>query len=141
MKVYVGTALKRVPDCNEVQELFKAKGHEISYDWTAGVIPLDERSPAYLAECSMEEVEAIRVSDAVVMLLPGGRGTHVEIGLALALRKPLYLAAASARYFAQEHASAFYYHPGVRMWAHTDYEDLVNLVCMDFETPRGGQDD
>jgi len=51
----------------------------------------------------------------VIALLPGGRGTHVEIGAALALDKPVILYAPDRKTLDTPYPCPFHYHPAVKL--------------------------
>ena len=70
----------------------------------------------------------MRDAEVVILLLPGGRGTHVELGLALALGKKVFLCAGDAEAFAPENTVAFYQLPGVVRLAGTDRENLERIL-------------
>ena len=60
------------------------------------------------------ELEGVRRSDAVIVLTPRGRGTHAELGMALALGKRVYLCHDDDTFFkCDENTSAFYWLPQV----------------------------
>ena len=50
-----------------------------------------DTGPDGYADTALAEIAAVREADVLVVLLPGGYGTHVEIGAALALGKPVIL--------------------------------------------------
>ena len=64
---------------------------------------------------AQQEIEAIRNADVLIVLLPGGLGTHVEIGAALALGKPVILHAPNRETLNDPYPYIFHYHPGVRL--------------------------
>jgi nucleoside 2-deoxyribosyltransferase-like protein len=68
------------------------------------------------------EVDAVSHADFVVVLLPGGTGTHVELGVALALGKPVFLIGWEGHKYDSRGIDIFYCHPGV-----TDLTQVVNL--------------
>jgi predicted Rossmann-fold nucleotide-binding protein len=51
----------------------------------------------------------------LIALLPGGYGTHVEIGAALALGKPVILHAPDQKSLNTPYPCVFHYHPGVKL--------------------------
>ena len=57
----------------------------------------------------------MRDADVLLVLLPGGYGTHVEIGVALALEKPVILHAPNRETLAAPYPCIFHYHPGVTL--------------------------
>lgn len=85
MRVYVAGSLTDVEAVRAAQAAVVAAGHELVLDWTRG-LDVDEvagcRSPAAVAE---EDLGAVMVADAV-LVLPGpgnGKGLFVELGAAL----------------------------------------------------------
>ena len=116
MKIYVATGLENAPKARELMEMLRAAGHTITYDW-AEHGPVWREGSARLREVGMAELAGVTQADAVIALLPGGRGTHTEIGAALASGKPVLL---WAEHGSAEHGTlqptnsttcAFYYHP------------------------------
>ena len=63
-------------------------------------------------------------------MLPGGYGTHVEIGAALALGKPVILHAPDFNTLETPYRCIFHYHPGVKLLV-SETLDINELVaCM-----------
>lgn len=62
-------------------------GHTCTFPW----FDLDDVGEAWddakRARVAELEIDGVRKAEAVVMLLPGGRGAHAELGAALALNK------------------------------------------------------
>jgi hypothetical protein len=59
-----------------------ALGHEITYDWSVhGSVQKD--GPERIREVAEAECNGVLQADLFVCLLPGGRGTHTELGIAL----------------------------------------------------------
>ena len=88
MRFYVGSSFSNIEEvrfmCNELIAL----GHTHTYDWTQ-----NERAASIdaLRSIGEEEVSGIQSADFVVILLPGGKGAHVELGIALGTNKPVFL--------------------------------------------------
>lgn len=61
----------------------------------------------------MHEQKGIFDSDVVIILLPGGRGTHIELGMALAWGKKIYLYSANGEEFKIENTVNFYQIPEI----------------------------
>jgi len=64
-------------------------------------------------EISILELEGVTTSDFVVVLKPAGRGTHVELGAALAFNIPVFLLTPDECDYRekQNDTCAFYHHP------------------------------
>jgi len=119
-KLYIATALERAAHHQQLAHALKAMGWELTYDWTAhGSVQTEGR--ARMQEVALAEAQGIADADAVIVLLPGGRGTHVEMGMALALDKRL-IVHADAGMFDSTQTCAFYHHPNVqRIIAHRGF--------------------
>lgn len=59
------------------------------------------------------EKQGIIDSDAVIIILPAGRGTHIELGMALALNKKIYLYSKDGKDFKLENTVNFYEIPEI----------------------------
>lgn len=67
----------------------------------------------------MLELEGVAKADFVVVLLPGGGGTHLELGFALARGKRVFLHSEDPLIFELgPQTNAFYHHP-----------DITRLLC------------
>ena len=111
MKFYIATSLSRVAAHHTVRDELHNFGHEISYDWTLHG-SVKTVSKERLKEVAMLELEGIAESDFIVVLLPGGGGTHLELGYALAKGKKIFLHTEDPLLFELGHqTNAFYHHP------------------------------
>ncbi len=86
MKFYIATGLKNFEKHNIVRDGLLKLGHEITYDWTIHG-SVKNKGIEELQEKGMLEVKGVKDADFVVVLLPGGRGTHSELGMSIALGK------------------------------------------------------
>lgn len=92
MKIYVASSIKNK---DKVQELFsdiKAKGHEVTTDWTLTEdSPEDERDIKrdYMRSIAKRDFEGIRESDVFILLSQPseGRSMYVELGLAITMHE------------------------------------------------------
>lgn len=113
MKFYVATRLERAAEHNLVRDTLMKLGHEITYDWTVHG-PVWRDGPERIREVAQRELQGVLDADVVVVLLPGGRGTHAELGMALAANKPVLLHGDVHMFGADPETCAFYHHPNVR---------------------------
>ncbi|MBP7074264.1 MAG: nucleoside 2-deoxyribosyltransferase [Rhabdochlamydiaceae bacterium] len=113
MKYYIATSLSRVAAHHEVRDALKLCGHEILYDWTLhGSVKLVSKER--LREVAVLELDGISKADFVVVLLPGGTGTHLELGFALAKEKRVFLHSEDSLVFELgPQTNGFYHHPDV----------------------------
>jgi nucleoside 2-deoxyribosyltransferase len=86
-RFYIATRKDRSAQADALSEVLRAEGWQRTFAWTGQ----DAAKPDEHAATAAAELEAVRVADVLVVLLPGGNGTHVEIGAALALGKPIVL--------------------------------------------------
>ena len=112
MKFYIGSGLKNAKVVNEFSEKLKAHGWEHTYNWTEN--NLENESIEELIEYAALEQQAIEESDVVIIILPAGRGTHVELGMAIALNKKIYLYSNNKEEFDIENTVAFYQIPSIQ---------------------------
>lgn len=107
------TRLERAGDHNRLRDLLEADGHHITYDWTHhGAVY--GRGVDGIREVAKDEARGVVEADVVFVLLPGGRGTHVELGIALGLDKPVLIVSDDpATTGAVKETCAFYHHPAV----------------------------
>lgn len=123
---YIATRLERADDHNRLRDALTAAGWQITYDWTAhGHVWRD--GPERIREVSIAELEGVTTADAVIVLLPGGRGTHAELGAALAAGCPVVLHSLTDPLVGPE-TCAFYHHPLVTSVV-APLEDLARRVC------------
>lgn len=59
------------------------------------------------------ESQGVADADVVIMLLPGGRGAHIELGMAMALNKKIFLCSTTEEEFSIENTVAFYELPKI----------------------------
>ncbi|MHC0039574.1 nucleoside 2-deoxyribosyltransferase [Pseudoneobacillus sp. C159] len=88
MKFYIASGLLNREIVQYIAGQLKARGFTHTYDWTQ-----NERADTLEKLKMIGEQERIGVleADFLVVLLPGGKGTHVELGMALAHHKRIYL--------------------------------------------------
>lgn len=119
LRFYVASQLAGAEAVKALAALLKREGHSHTYDWTthgrchvpgAG----DQANIARMREVSEAEGVGVTSADVVVVWLPGGRGTHVEIGMAIAAGKRVILCSPTPLVNEEPYPSAFYFHPTVR---------------------------
>lgn len=118
MKYYIATSLSRITDHNLVRDTLKKFGHAISYDWTLHG-SVKSVSTERLQEVAIFELNGVSEADFVIVLLPGGKGTHLELGFAIGNNKKIFLHSEDPSLFdLGPQTNAFYHHP-----------DLTRLCC------------
>lgn len=114
MKYYIASKLENHIAVTELRDVLASLSHEITYDWTVHG-PVYRSGLARVREVAVDEAQGVLAADFVVVLWPGGRGTHVELGMAIAAGKPvIFISDNEAHHEATTETCAFYHHPLVR---------------------------
>lgn len=111
MKFYVGSGMKNCELVNYYAKLLKEKGWEQTHDWVKNVS--DDISRDDMIRYASLESQGIIDSDVVIILLPAGRGAHIELGMAMALNKKIFLCSTTKEEFSIENTVAFYELPKI----------------------------
>ena len=64
----------------------------------------------------------------MIILLPGGRGTHIELGMALALHKKIFLCSATEEEFSIQNTVNFYQLPSIIRLVGTADENIEKII-------------
>jgi nucleoside 2-deoxyribosyltransferase len=117
MKIYVAGKTHDYEQVRRVQHACVRLGHEITYDWTRTVEAVgpdaghdfDELTDDFKEECAENDFRGVRECALIIALVEHEHitGTLVEIGMALALHKEVWLVGKPPR------DSVFYYLPQV----------------------------
>ncbi|MFS0864365.1 nucleoside 2-deoxyribosyltransferase [Fredinandcohnia sp. 179-A 10B2 NHS] len=124
MKFYIASSLQNKEQVTYVSDKLKREGYIHTYDWTKNenVSTLEK-----LREIGRLEKEAVINSDIVIVLLPGGKGTHIELGIALGLEKKVYLYSPTDEINNVETTSTFYHLPQIEKCVGS-VEELIERV-------------
>lgn len=123
-KFYIASSFKNKHIVRNVSKHLKSRGFIQTYDWTN-----NERASTYeeLKEIGQYEKNAVIEADFIIVLLPAGKGSHIELGIALGRGKKVYIHSSSAGMDNFETTSTFYFLPEVRKLNGTTKE-LVEVV-------------
>ncbi|MCI8540274.1 MAG: group-specific protein [Erysipelotrichaceae bacterium] len=111
MKFYIGSGMKNCELVNNYAKLLTDNGWEQTYDWVKNVS--DDVCLKDMIEYATLESQGIIDSDIVIILLPAGRGAHIELGMAMALNKRVFLCSSTKEGFSIENTVAFYELPKI----------------------------
>jgi ABC-type antimicrobial peptide transport system ATPase subunit len=106
------------------QEIQTQLGWEQTYDWTQ-----NERAETIetLKDIGIKEYEGVLNSDVVIIILPGGKGCHTEMGIALGSQKHIVLFDQDRILNNLDEATTFYFLPQIKQWnGHID--DLDEII-------------
>ena len=126
MKFYIGSGMKNCELVNYYAKLLKENGWEQTYDWVKNVS--DDVSLEDMIEYATLESQGIVDSDVVIILLPAGRGAHIELGMAMALNKRVILCSTTKEEFSIENTVAFYELSKVVKLAGTADENIKEII-------------
>ena len=126
MNFYIGSRLGNYKQVQSLANKLKSAGWTHTFDWTQdSTASLSEET---LKVISQQEADGIKSADIFIMLTPQGRGTHTELGMAIALEKKIYVCHLDDKYFKNdENTSAFYWHPQVKRLV-GDIDDIFNEI-------------
>lgn len=111
MRFFVSSRKDRSARADALSKELEKHGWQRTFAWK----PEDGEGPEGNAAIAKAELDGVLQADILIALLPGGNGTHVEIGAALALGKPVILHAPDRETLNQPYPCVFHYHPGVKL--------------------------
>ena len=128
-KFYVASSFRNMDAVNYVTNQLVNKGYVHTYDWTKNAQGRDEKTFTFedLKKIGQNEKDAVIDSDFIVVLLPGGKGTHIELGIALGLGKKIFLYSPDGSINHVGTTSTFYHLPEVEKCYGT-LDELVEKV-------------
>lgn len=120
-KCYIATRLENHAKYGEVRNALKDIGIGITYDWTSHG-PVWSSGAEKIREVAESEFRGVQDADFCIVILPGGRGTHCELGMALAFSKPIYILAETPEIQHMQDATpetCAFYHDRLVIWTYT----------------------
>ena len=124
MRIYIATSLDNAAEHNKLRDLLDPR-HELTYDWTTHG-SVQHEGEDVIRSVAYKEARGVSDADLCVVLLPGGRGTHVELGIAIGAEVPVYI----YNYRAYPQWCAFYLHHLVRLFDADEFELMVACINM-----------
>jgi nucleoside 2-deoxyribosyltransferase len=125
-RFFLSTRKNRSAEANALSTALKSNGWERTFAWSA----VETEDSQEYAAMALADIQGVREADVLIVLLPGGYGTHVEIGAALALGKPVILHAPDRKTLNTPYPCVFHYHPGVTLLVSQDPEIDSILACL-----------
>lgn len=118
---YVASTITNAQRVQGIQALLRSMGFTITYDWTEhGSVMLETAD--IMQRVAQAEINGVLSADVLVVVLPGGKGTHVELGMALAHNKPVFILGEPGLM----RDSVFYWSPKVNWCIH----DLILMATL-----------
>lgn len=123
MNFYVASGVENAARVNEAALVLQQNGHRRTYDWTTHGSVRDAAA-SQKATVALSESTGVAAADLTVLLLPGAKGTHAELGMAIAAataakdagkeaKRILIWSESSAPFDGTEGFCVFYFHPCV----------------------------
>jgi len=114
MRFYIASKLNNYANVRRLAALLKQFGWEHTFDWTVHG-SIKGTSGEALRKIGQRECDAVKMADVLIVLTPQGGGTHVELGIAIAMQKNIYIHHEDDRFFhCDNNTSVFYWLPNVR---------------------------
>lgn len=126
MKFYIGSGMKNYELVNYYSKILEEKGWKHTYNWAKNIN--GNETIEDLIEYSKLEQKGIIDSEVVIILLPAGRGTHIELGMALALDKKIFLCSATEDEFSVKNTVNFYQLPNIIKLVGTADENIKEII-------------
>jgi hypothetical protein len=128
-KFYVASSFKNRDAVHYVTNYLKSKGYVHTYDWTKNGKTSGEQTSTFeeLKGIGQKEKNAVLESDFIIVLLPGGKGTHIELGIAIGQEKRIFLYSPDRAIDNFETTSTFYHLPEVEKCYGT-LDDLLKKI-------------
>ena len=126
MKFYIGSGMKNCELVNYYAKILEENDWKHTYNWAKNIN--GDETIKDLIEYSKLEQQGIIDSDVVIILLPAGRGTHIELGMALALNKKIFLCSETKEEFSIENTVNFYQLPSIVRLVGTADENLKEII-------------
>ncbi|MDF2065600.1 nucleoside 2-deoxyribosyltransferase [Bacillus sp. Cr_A10] len=124
MKFYIASSFQNIESVKYVSEVLKNKGYIHTYDWTKNERAL---SIEKLQAIGQEEKNGVMNADILVVLLPAGKGSHIEFGIALGQGKKVFLYSPNDDVRDLETTSTFYHLPDVEIVIGT-IDELIDVI-------------
>lgn len=113
MKFYIASKLENAENVKKLADVLKAHGWVHTYDWTKHG-SVQKEGEERIKQVAENEINGVANADVVIVLLPGGRGTHAELGAANITNTATFIHAADDSLFLQAgNTCAFYFNKNV----------------------------
>lgn len=112
VKYYIASSFQNKTIVNKLSQKLNELGYLQTYDWT---INDKAETLEQLEKVGREELRGVSNSDFLIVALPGGKGTHVELGIAISQDKPVYIYSQNSNVFDPNNSCTFYHLPNVKI--------------------------
>lgn len=114
MNFYISSRLSNIDQVRYAAGLLKGNGWTHTCDWTEFDLVSGDDTDC-LQKIGEREYEGVKTADVVIVITPQGRGTHIELGMAIAWGKRVYICHTDDSYFkGDDNTCSFYWLPQVK---------------------------
>ena len=136
MKFYIASKFENAEQVKRLSDVLRRWGWRQTYDWTEHG-HVGHLGKERLREVAENEIRGVKDADVVIILLPGGRGTHAELGAANVLQKPVFILSGTGEPFAVDNSTcAFYWNRNVKQVTGELIELMGELLAFHQSLPR-----
>lgn len=92
--IYIASTLSNAPRVRQLRDKLKTHGISLTYDWTGhygGNLYVPDDQPIEKRATAERELLGVARAKAILVVMPGGRGTHFEFGAGYILKKPIVI--------------------------------------------------
>lgn len=125
MKYYIASSFANKEIVNLTIKSLNNLGFINTYNWT-----LNEKADntLKLKNIGIEELNAVKDADILIAILPGGKGTHIEMGIAIGFNKPVLIAYFNKELISVDNSATFYHVDNVKHILVTEENIVDKLV-------------
>ena len=114
MNFYISSRLSNIDQVRHIANLLKGHGWTNTCDWTIFDLSSEDNLDN-LRIIGETEYDGVKAADVVIVITPQGRGTHIELGMAIASGKRVYIYHTDDSYFkCDDNTCSFYWLPQVK---------------------------
>lgn len=125
MKYYIASSFANKEIVRLTIKSLNNLGFVNTYNWT-----LNEKADnkLKLKNIGIEELNAVKDADILIAILPGGKGTHIEMGIAIGFNKPVLIAYFNKELISVDNSATFYHLDNVKHILVTEENIVDKLV-------------
>lgn len=124
MRFYIASSYHNRDLVRVASFLFSQNDLIQTYDWTMNEKAATFEELRYIGE---EAKQGIIDADFVVIILPAGKGSHLELGMAMALNKRIYLYSPDEEIYNMDKTVTYYFLPEIRPFV-GQLADFISFV-------------
>lgn len=128
MKFYIASGYENKAEVQTMAAALKLAGHTHTYDWTIHKEPNKCEDFAGWEKVCAAEVAGVLEANVLIVLLPGGRGTHTELGIAISKDMLILLCARDEEALKQAGEPCPFYYAKSGQWIFGSMARWIKMV-------------